>query len=198
MFSRLSRSSFALRTWLVVLCAGPGACGDQGAQGSDGADAGPALDLPWPRELLPEAQDPPDNPRSTAKRLLGRALFYDPITSSDRATACVSCHSEIWGLGDQLPRSVGIEGRGAIGPGRVGPHMTRRNAQALWNVGLKEGLFWDGREPSLEAQALRPLENPDELNRDPDEVVREIAGIPAYVKLFEEAFPGEDISTRRP
>jgi cytochrome c peroxidase len=69
--------------------------------------------------------------------------------------------------------------------------MTRRNAQALWNVGLKESLFWDGREASLEAQALRPLEAPDELNRDPAEVVGELAGIPAYVALFEQAFPGE-------
>jgi cytochrome c peroxidase len=92
---------------------------------------------------------------------------------------------------------VGVEGRGAIGPGRVGPHMSRRNAQALWNVGLRESFFWDGRETSLEEQSLRPLENPDELNRDPDEVVSELAAIPAYVRLFEQAFPGEAAKVTR-
>jgi cytochrome c peroxidase len=142
-------------------------------------------------ERLAPARYPADNPPSEAKRLLGRALFYDPILSADRATACVTCHSEIWGLGDQLPRSVGVDGRGAIGPGRVGPHMTRRNAQPLWNLAQRSVFFWDGRADSLEAQLFFPLQSPDELARDPDALLADLAGIDAYVELFRDAFPDQ-------
>jgi cytochrome c peroxidase len=123
--------------------------------------------------------------------LLGRSLFYDPLLSADRATACVTCHSELWGLGDQLPRSVGIDGRGAIGPGRTGPHMTRRNAPALWNLAQRDAYFWDGRAATLEAQVFFPLENPDELARDPDALIADLDANASYVALFREAFPEE-------
>jgi cytochrome c peroxidase len=147
------------------------------------------LGLPWPEQALAAPPPSPDNLPTEEKRLLGRALFYDPVLSRDRATACVTCHSEIWGLGDQLARSVGVDGAGRIGPGREGPHMTRRNAQALWNVAYRTDLFWDGRTGSLEAQVFFPLENTDELARDPDQVIAELAAIPAYVALFRAAFP---------
>lgn len=133
---------------------------------------------------------PEDNAPSEAKRLLGRLLFYDPIVSSDRMTACVSCHSELWGLGDQLVRSVGVDGKGAIGPGRVGPNMTRRNSQALWNLGYRAELFWDGRSDSLEHQVYFPIENTEELNRTRAEVIADVSANPQYQALFEAAFPG--------
>jgi cytochrome c peroxidase len=146
-------------------------------------------DLPWQAQPLTAAAEPADNPSSPAKRLLGRALFYDPLLSADRATACVTCHSELWGLGDQLARSVGVGGRGAIGPGREGPHMTRRNAPALWNLSQRSAFFWDGRADSLEAQIFFPLENQDELARDPDALIAELAANSGYAELFQAAFP---------
>lgn len=164
-------------------------CGPAEIESDAGPADGAAIDLPWPLETLGPPPYPEANPPSEAKRLLGRALFYDPVLSSDRATACVTCHSEIWGLGDQLPRSVGIGGVGAIGPGRVGPHRTRRNSQPLWNLAYREQFFWDGRVDSLEAQVFAPLESPEELARDPDELIAELSQIEAYVKLFREAFP---------
>jgi cytochrome c peroxidase len=184
-----------------ALALGLGACGaDVGASvphdaaAHDGAVAeggvgSEALALPWPAHELGPAPFPADNPPSQAKRLLGRTLFYDPILSVDRATACVTCHSEIWGLGDQLPRSVGVDGIGRIGPGRTGPHMTRRNAQALWNLAYRKQFFWDGRAASLEEQVFFPIKSADELGRDPAEVIADIAKIPEYVRLFREAFP---------
>ncbi len=124
-----------------------------------------------------------------AKRLLGRFLFYDPLLSSDRATACVTCHSEIWGLGDQLVRAVGVDGTGAIGPGRVGPNTTRRNAQPLWNLAYRSEFFWDGRSDSLEDQARFPFDAREELNRPIDEVVTDLASNATYLDLFRQAFP---------
>jgi cytochrome c peroxidase len=154
-------------------------------------------DLPWPALTLGAAPFPADNPPSEEKRLLGRELFYDPILSRDRATACVTCHSEIWGLGDQLQLSVGIDGVGRIGPGRVGSHVTRRNAQPLWNLAYRTSLFWDGRAESLEAQVFFPVENPDELARDPDALIADLAQIPAYVARFRAAFPDAEPAVSR-
>jgi len=169
---------------LVAACSGSG---DPAA-----AAEGGAYRLPWPERPLPTVLDPADNPRSEAKRLLGRTLFYDPLLSADRATACVTCHSEIWGLGDQLPRSVGIEGRGVVGPGRSGAHRSRRNSPALWNLGLREALFWDGRVATLEEQVFFPLRDPDELARDPDALLEDLRASDAYGALFREAFPGAE------
>lgn len=169
---------FALGLWAWVGC------------GQEPSVSTPAL--PWPAQPLLAAADPADNPRSEAKRLLGRALFYDPLLSRDRATACVTCHSEIWGLGDQLPRSVGVDGRGAVGPGRVGPHMTRRNSPTLWNLAQRSALFWDGRSASLEEQVFFPLESEEELAREPDGLIADLIANAGYVELFGAAFPDEE------
>lgn len=146
--------------------------------------------MPWSFEPLPKAPEPPDNPSSPEKIELGRMLFYDPVLSTDREVACATCHSEIWGMSDGLPRSIGIGGKGPTGPGRTGP-LARRNAQTLWNSAHRESLFWDGRVTSLEEQVLGPLHDATELGRDPEEVVAELSTIPGYRALFEAAFPGE-------
>jgi cytochrome c peroxidase len=182
---------FARVVALVSVWSMASACGDSESR-PQAADAGWTPALPWEFALLEPPPHPADNVPSEPKRLLGRALFYDPLLSSDRATACVTCHSEIWGLGDQLARSVGIEGKGAIGPGRVGPNMTRRNSPALWNVAYKERLFWDGRARSLEEQTLQPLASSVELARDADELVDELRAVAGYEPLFRAAFPGEE------
>jgi cytochrome c peroxidase len=147
--------------------------------------------LPWERAAFPEVVEPADNPSTPAKIELGRLLFYDPILSRDRAVACASCHSELWGLGDGLSLAVGVDGSGPTGPGRDGPNKTTRNAQTLWNVAFRSTLFWDGRSPSLEDQALAPIASPLELDRDPDEVATDLAAIAGYRELFGAAFPEE-------
>jgi cytochrome c peroxidase len=186
---------FVSALWVVLSgCESSGAhdgMSDAGARPGAGADSGARdLGLPWQATPLGPLSYPAENPASEAKRRLGRFLFYDPILSSDRATACVSCHSEIWGLGDQLVRSVGVDGKGAIGPGRVGPNMTRRNSQALWNLGYRKEFFWDGRSDSLEQQVFFPIEAKEELNRDPADVIADLSANPEYQTLFREAFPG--------
>ncbi len=72
--------------------------------------------------------------------------------------------------------------------------MTTRNAMTLWNAAFREALFWDGRSSSLEDQALRPLEQPKEMNLPPDEAAMRVAAVPAYVTLFDQAFPGQPIT----
>lgn len=151
---------------------------------------------PWPVTPFPKLKARAEPENVLAQRAeLGRLLFYDPVLSVDRETACASCHSEIWGMGDGLARSVGHGGGLLSGPGRKGGPLLRRNAPQLWNLAFRESLFWDGRSSSLEEQALEPLIAKDELNRAPEEAVAELATIDEYVELFQKAFPGESVPT---
>ncbi len=169
----------------VILAAGCGGGEDPSPEGY----AGPPI--PWAYAPFPSARAPADNPSSAAKEQLGTLLFYDPILSSDRKVACATCHSEIWGLGDGLPVSIGVGGVGPTGPGRTGPNQTRRNAPTLWNVGHKDAFFWDGRAATLEEQALAPLADAKELGRPPEELAADLRTIPAYANAFAEAFAGD-------
>jgi len=159
--------------------------------GCDGAGQGEAPWTPWEVTPFPQVTAPADNPTTPEKAELGRLLFYDPVLGSDGVTACATCHSEIWGMGDGLALSVGVGGGTLTGPGREGPNMTTRNAQSLWNVGLRATLFRDGRSTSLEEQALAPMHSEVELAREPDAVVAELATLPEYVAAFERAFPDD-------
>jgi len=153
-------------------------------EGGAGAPRDASSDWPATNGPLPSESS------AVAKQAtLGRLLFYDPILSGDGQTACATCHSELWGMSDGLPRSVG-QGAGLLaGPGRRGPNVLTRNAPTLWNVAFRTELMWDGREPSLEAQVLMPLHADSELGLDPDEAARRIASSPDYVARFAAAFP---------
>jgi cytochrome c peroxidase len=168
-----------------------GACDDEAD--SSGSGAGPAPydgpPIPWAYQPFPAPIEPAENPTTPEKIEVGNLLFYDPILSADDATACATCHSEIWGMSDGLPVSVGVLGEGPTGPGRDGPNKTTRNAQTLWNAAFRTELFWDGRSASLEHQALEPLRAERELALDPEAAVAKLRAIPGYVELFAAAFP---------
>jgi cytochrome c peroxidase len=147
--------------------------------------------VPWPLEPFPEILAPPDNPATDAKIALGRLLFYDPVVSVDHEVACGTCHSEFWGMSDGLAVSVGNGGGLQAGPGRHGPHATRRNAPTLWNVAYRTSAFWDGRAASLEEQVHFPFDSPEEFGRSLDDLVLELRGVQAYAPLFGAAFSEE-------
>lgn len=171
----------------IAGCADAAGFEESGAAGVGGTEASsPAL--PWPAVDFPPLPDTASN-APEARAALGNLLFYDPILSSDRLTACATCHSEFWGMSDALPLSVG-HGAGALaGPGREGPNELRRNALSLFNVVFRSSLLWDGRVQTLEDQALMPLLAEDELNRAPEDIVVDLLALPEYVRLFADAFP---------
>ncbi len=173
----------------LVVAAASGCGAEPAPNPAPGIYDGPPI--PWAYAPFPEVPAPADNPVTDAKVKLGNALFYDPILSSDGAVACATCHSEQWGMSDGLPVSVGVDGQGATGPGRTGPNKTTRNAPTLWNAAFRPALFLDGRSPSLEDQALQPLRQPKEMNRPPEDAAAALRAIPAYVAMFQAAFPGE-------
>lgn len=167
----------------MLIAAFATACGE--AAGTSEGDRPPT---PWPITAFPELpQSVTDAPEARIE--LGRLLFFDPILSVDRETACATCHSEQWGMGDALSRAVG-HGAGLLsGPGRRGPNVLRRNSPSLYNLVFRETLLWDGRVRTLEEQALLPLLDEDEMSVDPETVVEELGAIPEYAQLFAEAFP---------
>jgi cytochrome c peroxidase len=162
------------------------ACGAERSEERSGVTRDGSASAPFPSVVVPN-----DNPTTDSKIALGRLLFYDPILSVDGQVACATCHSEVWGMTDGLPVSVGHGAGLTAGPGRTGSHRARRNAPALWNVAFRENLFWDGRAASLEDQVHFPFESVDEFGRSFAEAILELEKIPTYERLFSEAFGDE-------
>ncbi|MEN3001242.1 MAG: cytochrome c peroxidase, partial [Armatimonadota bacterium] len=112
----------------------------------------------------------------------------------DNTMSCAHCHHPDLGFSDGLPRS---RGKGAHGAGiqrRGGIELTR-GAPTLWNALYNHRQFWDGRAADLEEQARMVITTPEEVNADPDELVRELKAIPEYRRLFDRAFGGENGSS---
>jgi cytochrome c peroxidase len=160
--------------------------GDSSGAGSGGKAS---MRMPWTYSALGAPLEPIENVSTPEKTDLGRLLFHDPILSGDRATACVTCHSQYWGMGDGLPLAIGVGGTGPSGIGRRGPTTTRRNAPSLWNAAYRTALFWDGRISSLERQIEFPLLDERELGGDLERVMGDLRENVAYVALFAAAFP---------
>lgn len=109
---------------------------------------------------------------------LGRHLFYDPILSLDSTISCASCHLQALAFTDGKAFSDGIYGR-----------KGKRSAPSLANIGYHyKGLFWDNRSPSLEAQAIHPVEDSLEMGNSWPEVVKRLQQHPAYPAMFKRAF----------
>ena len=121
---------------------------------------------------------PADNPMTVEGVALGRKLFYDPILSGDNSQACADCHKQELGFGDPRQFSVGIDG--SVGT---------RQSMALVNLGWNQfGFFWDGREATLEDQALKPITNPIEMNATWPEVEAKLNADEEYKLLFKQAY----------
>jgi cytochrome c peroxidase len=150
---------------------------------------GPVDKPPKPPLGLPPVQWPEDNPYSAAKAELGRFLYFDTRLSSDSTISCASCHAPEKAFADGNPVSTGIGGQ-----------KGGRSAPTVINRAYSTQQFWDGRAPSLEEQAKGPIANPIEMTseKSTDEahaaVVKRLKGVPGYVKMFEKAFGGKEIT----
>lgn len=136
------------------------------------------------------APEQPLNNRGEASRIeLGYQLFFDPILSGDKTTACASCHHPDYSMADGLRKGIGAGGRG-YGTHRSGTgRELQRNTPSLFNVAYNPVLFWDGRAGSLEEQALSPLFSEDEMNQpSAAELLKRLRAIQQYREMFAKAF----------
>ena len=135
----------------------------------------PILPVPAAGRVVPV---PEDNPQTPAKVELGRLLFYDTRLSKDNSVACASCHK---------PEFAFSDGGKAVSTGIFGRKGTR-NAPTLTNVGFRSRLFWEGRSPRLELQAVGPLMAHDEMGLEPEELAQKLGAIPEYTRAFQKVF----------
>jgi len=128
---------------------------------------------------LPPLEYPAHNPQTPEKVALGDKLFHDTRFSSTRDVSCATCHDVQRAFTDSPLRvSEGI--RKLTGT---------RNAPTVINAAYFELLFWDGRSPSLEDQALHPFLNPVEMGlKDHQPILDIVRSAPAYVEAFDEVF----------
>jgi cytochrome c peroxidase len=96
--------------------------------------------------LEPLAAIPPADPALIA---LGEALFFDPVLSGSRDTACATCHHPTLHTADGLALGLGT-GTSGLGTARFhapGRPFIARHAPDLYNRGADAWhvMFWDGR-----------------------------------------------------
>jgi cytochrome c peroxidase len=160
----------------------------------DGPPAGAVSNTPGDgglRRPFPKMAVRSDNAVTPERVTLGRLLYFDPVLSGANDVSCATCHHPDLGLTDGRGRSMGKGGKG-LGPERTGGTVVRRGAPTVWNAAFNHRQFWDGRASDLEDQARFPITSADEMAQDPDELVRELAKIPEYVRLFDAAYGGKD------
>ncbi|MBB3167891.1 cytochrome-c peroxidase [Simiduia aestuariiviva] len=123
-------------------------------------------------------QVPADNALTVERVALGRLLFYDPILSKNNQVSCASCHQQARAFADGKHTSVGVSGKPLA-------FNSMSLVNLLWGP---QHFFWDGRAKSLEAQALVPIQHPDEMGQDLDILVKELSTHAEYPSLFAAAY----------
>jgi len=129
-------------------------------------------------------REPPQPITNQPLVALGRELFFDPVVSASGNTACVTCHLPQlgWAVTDQKSRNDSGK-------------LTSRRSQPLIGMGHigKSPVGWDGRNPTLEAQAKPSIATGSmSMNATPTpvkvEVIEErIRANAAYVAKFKAA-----------
>jgi len=145
------------------------------------APSGPPLPLGLPPITWPE-----DNPYSRARAELGRVLFFDGRLSSNGTVSCAFCHEPQHAFSASTAFSKGVDGK-----------QSGRHAQTLINRAWGRSEFWDGRAPTLEAQVIIPVTNPDEMGMTAERVVQTLQGIKGYAPLFAAVFGDSTINFDR-
>ena len=125
---------------------------------------------------------PQQNPQSAEKVFLGKQLYFDKRLSQGNEVSCASCHDPAKGFSNGEQFATGVKGQ-----------KGGRNSPTVINTAYGYFQFWDGREPSLEAQALGPIQNPIEMNMSLEAVVKKLNGISGYQTQFQKVF-GTDVT----
>lgn len=136
---------------------------------------------------FPDPGFPANNQPTVAGVQLGRMLFYEKSMSKDGTQSCADCHRQQHAFSDSLRFSIGVEQL----PGK-------RQAMAVMNLAWhKNGMFWDGRAASVHEQALKPIQDPLEMNEKLENVVAKLQAKKEYRDQFVRAFGNDTITPER-
>lgn len=127
---------------------------------------------------------PRDNPLLEERVALGERLFNDTAFSHDGTLSCASCHTRASAFTDPRRFSIGVKDR-----------IGTRNGMPLFNLAWKNSFFWDGRAPSLRAQALMPVQDHLEMDEMLENVVAKLEK--TSKEAFARAFDSDVITPER-
>ncbi|WP_423957115.1 cytochrome-c peroxidase [Bradyrhizobium sp.] len=128
---------------------------------------------------------PKDNPYTPEKAALGKKIYFDTRISVSSAQSCGSCHSPSFGWGDGLTVGVGH-----------GMQKLGRHSPTIINAAWGDIFMWDGRLPTLEEQALGPIQSAGEMNMPLEQLMKRLDSIPEYKPMFVRVFPEEGMTAK--
>jgi cytochrome c peroxidase len=137
----------------------------------------PKTFTPYPFQMsstFPIPDLPCDNPLIKERVDLGAKLFHDPALSRDGSISCASCHQIKAAFSDTRRYSLGVDNR-----------VGTRQAMPLFNLAWKSSFFWDGRAPSLRAQALFPIQDHAEMDQSLTNLVTKLISLPSSAPKHE-------------
>jgi len=116
----------------------------------------------------------------TSQRVeLGKKLYFEPRISKSSLISCNWCHNLGLGGVDGVSKAIGHRWAG---------NPRHLNSPTVYNAVLAKRQFWDGRSPSLEDQAMGPIQAGVEMAASKKLVVNRINSIPEYVDEFKKAY----------
>lgn len=123
------------------------------------------------------------NPLTEEGVSLGHKLFFDPILSRDNTLACAGCHNPEHGFSDPRRVSLGVGGTPGI-----------RQAMPIINMAWHTRFFWDGRDSTLQNQAIRPVQDSIEMHLPWEQALVRLNSNSMYKNLFKNAFNVQTIT----
>lgn len=133
----------------------------------------------WRKEPIQPIQ--PVKEVNLAKAHLGKQLFFDGRLSRSGILSCDTCHNLAQAGVDNLQYSVGDRWK-----------LDGINTPTVYNSSLNFVQFWNGRAPTLQAQAGGPIGNPVEMGGFSHVLTVDVLNtIPGYVTEFKQVY-GED------
>ena len=161
-----------------------------------GCKVDPKINAPLPTnnlvEVIPDGWPQPHynfsaNTISEAKFTLGRALFYEPMLSTDNTISCATCHQQFAAFANaDHPFSHGINDLEGT-----------RNSPSLFNLNWYTSFMHDGGINNLEVQPLGPITNTLEMGNDINPILVKLQASSKYKDLFNKAYGNEEVNTQK-
>ena len=109
---------------------------------------------------------------------LGYDLFRDTRLSGNGRRSCATCHDPARAFSNGAKKGPGLDG-----------HPLKRNVPSLYNVAWGKVFYWDGRAPTLEAQARFPILAANEMAGEFTAIFERLGADSRMTKRFAGAFP---------
>ena len=126
---------------------------------------------------FPKINYPIDNYYTFARWSLGKKLFYEKALSRTNEVSCGSCHQLAFSMADNEITSKGVEKR-----------LNARNTPSLANIAYHPYFTREGGVPTLEMQALVPIQEHNEFDFNIVEIEARLKSNQGYQQMSNAAY----------